>query len=117
MVEFAIVLPLILTVLFAIIEFGIAYNNYETVTDAARVGARKAAVSRSASNPAAAAEQAARNSATGLDQTKLAVAVNDPTWASGSDVTVVVTYPYSIDIFGIPVKTGVLTASTTERVE
>ena len=45
MTEFAIVLPMLAMLLFGIIQFGILYNNYVTVTDAAR-GARKAAVSR-----------------------------------------------------------------------
>ena len=46
MTEFAIVLPMLAMLLFGIIQFGILYNNYVTVTDAARAGARKAAVSR-----------------------------------------------------------------------
>jgi Flp pilus assembly protein TadG len=117
MVEFAIVLPLLLMVLFAIVQLGITYRHYEAVTDAARVGARKAAVSRTAADPAAAAENAARGSAGDLDQTKLEVTVTPAPWAAGSDVKVEVSYPYSIDIFGIPVKTGFLTSSTTERVE
>jgi Flp pilus assembly protein TadG len=117
MVELALALPLLLMLLFGIIQFGAAYNHYETVTDAARVGARKAAVSRLAPNPTAVAEQAARDAASDLDQSQLQVEVTDPTWDSGSDVTVRVSYPYEINIFGIPVKTGLLTSTTTERVE
>jgi Flp pilus assembly protein TadG len=51
MVEFALVLPLLCVVLFGIVQFGILYNNYVTLTDATRAGARKAAVSRLAANP------------------------------------------------------------------
>jgi hypothetical protein len=35
----------------------------------------------------------------------------------GSDVTVTATYPYTIDLLGVIVKSGTLSASTTERVE
>jgi Flp pilus assembly protein TadG len=117
MVELALVLPVLLTVLFATIQFGIAYNHYETVTDAARVGARKAAVSRTAPDPVAATAQAARNSAAGLDQTQLQVDVATAAWQPGNDVTVKVSYPYSIDVFGLALKSGQLTSTTTERIE
>ena len=46
MTEFAVVLPVVALVLFAIVQFGIAFNNYLTLTDAVRRGARTAAVSR-----------------------------------------------------------------------
>ena len=46
MVEFALVLPILMALLLGIIQFGIVFNNYITLTDAARAGARKAAVSR-----------------------------------------------------------------------
>jgi Flp pilus assembly protein TadG len=117
MVEFVIVLPLVLMLLFGIIQFGTIFNHVETITDAARVGARKAAVSRLEADPVALAEAAARGSAAGLDQSQMEVEVQDDTWTAGSNVTVTVTYPYSIDILGVPVKTGMLSSSTTERVE
>lgn len=43
-VEFAIILPILVTIVFAIIEFGIVYNNWIALTHAAREGARLAAV-------------------------------------------------------------------------
>lgn len=45
-VEFALILPILLMIVFAIFEFGIAYNNYISLTHAAREGARLAAVNR-----------------------------------------------------------------------
>jgi Flp pilus assembly protein TadG len=53
MVEFTLVLPVLLVVLFGIIQFGIAFNNYVALTDAVRAGARTAAVSRFSSTPVA----------------------------------------------------------------
>ena len=53
MVEFTLVLPVLLVVLFGIIQFGIAFNNYVALTDAVRAGARTAAVSRFSPTPVA----------------------------------------------------------------
>jgi Flp pilus assembly protein TadG len=36
MVEFAIILPILLVLVFGIIQFGITFNNYMTLTDAVR---------------------------------------------------------------------------------
>ena len=43
-VEFALILPILIMLVFGIVEFGIAFNNYITITHAAREGARIAAV-------------------------------------------------------------------------
>ena len=117
MVEFALVVPIICLVLFGVLQFGMLYNDYVTVTDASRVGARKAAVSRLAANPAAEAEAAARSSAAGLDQSQLDVNVAATAWEHGEAVTVEATYPYEIDLLGLVVASGELSSETTERVE
>lgn len=116
--EFALVLPLLAFLLFAVIQFGVLFNHYLTVTDAARAGARKAAVSRNEGDPAGAAEAAARASAENLDQGQMGVAVSaSPAWEQGADVTVSVTYPYEISLVGMAVASGTLESTTTERVE
>jgi Flp pilus assembly protein TadG len=117
MVEFALVVPILCVVLFGIMQFGALYNDYVTLTDASRVGARKATVSKYEVNPEAAAEAAARNSAKGLDPDKLGVLVSATAWERGQSVTVVATYPYEIDLLGFVVASGDLTSETTERVE
>jgi len=43
-VEFALILPILIILIFGIVQFGIAFNNYITITHAAREGARIAAV-------------------------------------------------------------------------
>jgi Flp pilus assembly protein TadG len=125
-VEFALILPILMALLLGIIQFGIVFNNYVTITDAARAGARKAAVSRFLSDNGAAAKIVAKNSAQGLDQSKLGVTVSACTagvcsataWnVPGSDVVVTTTYPYSIHILGWTVKAGNLTSTTKERLE
>jgi Flp pilus assembly protein TadG len=116
MAEFALVLPVLALLLFGVIQFGIVFNQYLTLTDAVRAGARKAAVSRQASNPSAAAQSAVKGAAGDLDQSKLSITVTS-SWQPGSDVTVGATYPYSINLLGMVVKSGALSSSTTERVE
>lgn len=114
--EFALVLPILALLLFGIIQLGVVFNHYVTVTDAVRAGARKAAVSRHQSDPVGTAANAVRSSAPNLDQAQLAVAVNS-TWQQGTDVTVTASYPFQVSLLGFVVTSGQLTSTTTERVE
>jgi Flp pilus assembly protein TadG len=114
--EFALCLPILALLLFAVIQFGIAFNNYVTLTDATRAGARKAAVGRQLSNPAGACVTAIRTASTDLTQSDLSPSCTS-TWQPGADVTVTATYPYRISLLGMVVKSGRLSSTTTERVE
>ncbi len=116
MTEFALILPVLALLLFAIIQCGIVFHNYVTIADATRAGARKAAVSRDLPDPAAAATAAVRSSASGLDSGDLDVSVSS-SFDRGADVTVTTSYPYSISLLGLVVKSGRITSKTTERVE
>jgi Flp pilus assembly protein TadG len=116
MTEFAIVLPVLVLLVFGVIQFGILFNNYVTLTDAARAGARKAAVSRNDPNPVDTTVTQVQNSASDLNQSDLAVTVAS-SWAPASDVTVTATYPYSINLLGLVVASGRLSSKVTERVE
>ena len=118
LVEFAALLPVLCLLLFAIIQFGVVFHDYITVTDASRVGARKAAVSRHAGDTGAAAEAAALNAATSLDDDLVTASCDSDDWdMPGEDVSCTVTYPYSIEVLGMPVVNGTLTSVTTERLE
>jgi Flp pilus assembly protein TadG len=114
--EFAMVLPLLALLLFGVIQFGIVFHQYVTLTDAVRAGGRQGAVSRDLANPTDRVVDRVRTSAADLDPGKLGVSVSS-TWVQGSDVQVVATYPYNISLLGVVVKTGTLRAQTTERVE
>ena len=114
--EFALALPILVLLLFAVIQFGIVFNNYVTLTDATRAGARKGTVGRQVTNPQSSVINAVRSSATDLKQSDLSITVTS-TWKPGADVTVTATYPYSIKLLGLPVKSGRLSSTTTERVE
>jgi Flp pilus assembly protein TadG len=126
MTELALVLPVFVVLLFAIIQFGIAFNNYLTLTDATRAGARKAAVSRFIGDNGASAVAAVKTSASGLDQATLAPGISVTStnasgaadWTTSGDVvTVTATYPYTINLFGFSVTSGSLTSTTKERLE
>ena len=116
MTEFAIVMPILLFLLLGIIQFGIVFNNYVTLTDAVRAGARKGAVARRLTDPTGAVTQQVRDAATDLNPSNLSVSVTS-TFVQGSDVTVTATYPYDIKLLGLVVKSGSLHSSMTERVE
>jgi Flp pilus assembly protein TadG len=117
--ELALVFPILLVILMAIAQFGILFNNYITLTDATRTGARKAAVSRFTGDQGTAAGLAVRAAASNLTPNKLIVSVTSSSnWtAPGSDVIVTATYPYDLNIFGWVIQSGNLTSTTKERLE
>jgi Flp pilus assembly protein TadG len=118
MTEFALVLPILALLLFGVIQFGIVFNHYLTLTDAVRAGARKAAVGRHLPDPPGSAATAVRDAATDLDQSQLNVAVTvTPGWAAGAEATVSADYPYQISLLGLVVRSGRMHSTTKERVE
>lgn len=120
MTEFALIAPILIVLVFGVIQFGIAFNNYMTLTDAARAAARKGAVSRELGSGAAqsACETAGYNAGSNLESpgTKFKVSCSS-SWSAGSDVTVTATYPYSISLLDWVVYDGTLTSTMKERVE
>ena len=118
MTEFAFVLPILLVVLFGIIQFGIAFNNYVALTDAARAASRKGAVSRSSSDPKGDCESTGYAAGANLKNpgTDFVVTCSSD-WSAGSDVTVTATYPYDIKLLDWVVASGTLNTTMKERVE
>jgi Flp pilus assembly protein TadG len=125
-VEFAFVMPFLVFLLLAIWQFGVAFRNYLSITDAARVGARTAAVSRTAT---AGTCQSAKNAIQGTVSASQWSVISsritcNPTspGSVGSSYTISITYPASVglpSIFGLPRMTlgWNLSASATERLE
>ena len=121
-VEFAVILPLIAMLFLGIWQCGVAFHKYLVFTDAARVGARKAAVSLTAAGgPCPAAKTAVMNS----------VGATSPLWTTdlqggarvtcsgtataGQPYTISISVPFNITVFST--RVGTMKASATERLE
>jgi Flp pilus assembly protein TadG len=114
LVEFALVLPILATLILGVIQFGIVFHDYLALTDAVRTGARQAAVTHDSGT----ASNAVIGSASELNTADIAVSVSPSSgWQPGSDVTVTASYPYDISLLGVVIKSGRLNAQTTDRVE
>jgi Flp pilus assembly protein TadG len=118
MVEFVIVLPILVMLVLGICQFGLAFHNYLSITDATRVGARAAAVKRTA-DPCDAAKAAIQ--ATAPKQWDEISSIDcwtpNPTDPKvGEPFKVTVKYPYKIGLPGFSTS-GELTASAEERLE
>lgn len=118
MVEFTLILPCLLLLILGIYQFGQTYADYIQVTNAARDGGRKALVSRGDTNGVSDAITAAKDATWWLDKSKMGVTVSPgQPWTQGQNVTVTVTYPYSISLLGLVVASGTLKSATTVRME
>lgn len=117
LVEFALLAPILLLILFGIVQFGIAFRDSIALTDAVRAGARQATVSRNAPDPVSSTRSAVLAAASDLDAAKVIVTASPLPWTEGAKVTVSATYPYDINILGIVVASGYLHSATSERVE
>jgi Flp pilus assembly protein TadG len=118
MTEFALVLPILLVLMLGIVQFGVAFNNYVTLTDAVRAGARKAAVSRNSSDPAGACRAQVIAAAGNLNSTELSKNLSCvSSWGAGTDVTVHADYPYDIKLLNWSVYSGRFDSTMKERVE
>ena len=99
----------------------------ERSTDATRVGARQAAVSRSIqppSNRIPLVVSKVQRAAVNLNTAQMTVTVEPvmidgitPGWEESGDVTVRATYPFRINLFGMVIYDGLLQSRTVERVE
>jgi Flp pilus assembly protein TadG len=126
-VELGLVLPVLLLLLLGVIQFGNIFRDYIALTDATRVGARQAAVSRSIqppSNRIPLVVSKVQRAAVNLDTSRMTVTVDPvmvdgvtPGWEASGDVTVRSTYPFKINLFGMVLYQGLLQSRTTERVE
>jgi len=94
MVEFALILPLLVMLVFGIVEFGRAYNAKITLTAATREGARLLALNGSADQ----VRTRVRDSAPSLDTARIAFAPITAPCPAGGLAEVRATYPLAWDI-------------------
>jgi Flp pilus assembly protein TadG len=127
--EFALIVPVLLLILFSIIQFGITINNYIQITSGARAGARTLAISRGSATPYQDSVTAFRNSAPNISPT-MTLSVNGTACSSngacqpllaaaaGQPAVFRATLPCNLQVMGFDFAPGCqLVSQTTERVE
>ena len=118
MPEFALVLPILIVILLGIVQFGLVFKQYLTLTDAVREGARKAAVSRHLLDPEgyvkAEVVKAGSDLGDEFDANDVDVVSS---WDPGVDVVIKGSFEFDINVLGVVVKSGTMTSTATERVE
>jgi Flp pilus assembly protein TadG len=123
-VEFALLLPVLLTILFGIIEFGMIMYGREVVTNASREGARAGIVQVSPKPTSGDITTIATNylTSTGVNPSDVTITVTGAGGASPAMLTVTATYNYPWLIRYIPNVLGLpsplpIAMSTTMRHE
>jgi Flp pilus assembly protein TadG len=109
MVEIALILPLLLMLLFGIIEFGRAYNATISMQAAAREGARELALRRSAGE----VDAAVRDAAPSVDIDSISQSACPAT--GDGEARVVVTEGFTFAIPFVPLGTRTLSATGVMR--
>jgi Flp pilus assembly protein TadG len=141
LVEFAIILPLLLLLVTGIIEFGLMFNKYITLTDAARNGAQTLAVGRGLTDGCdpAVLQAVESGSSTGLTSSQVTPSFSSSsdqcgtgtyvysasgntvsggnTWTQGDQATVTVTQPFTLSIFGMGLYQLNLSASASDAIQ
>jgi Flp pilus assembly protein TadG len=120
--ELALILPILATVLYIVVQFGQVYLQYQEVTAATSEGARQAATMAGVADPGRTSTiQSTVGAGTSLgtaatfNSSGLVVTVSS-TWTPGDPVTVTTTYPASVSILGVTLFSGRLTTRRTARV-
>jgi Flp pilus assembly protein TadG len=110
MVEMVLLLPLLLLLLFGMLEFGRMYNANITLTHATREGARTLAIERDGDL----AVQATRDAAVSLDQNLLSVSA-PASCDTGDPATVTSQYQFNYSIPFFAGSTMTMTSSSVMR--
>lgn len=135
LIEVAVVSPVLLMMVFGILQFGVVMNTNVTLNDAVRVASRTLALTRGIPDPCATSATKLKNVAQGFTTANLniTVRVNGNTYGpstsptcsgqgvlmvSGADASVEATYPCAAVIYGVDyIPSCRLRASTTVRAE
>lgn len=118
LLEFALVLPILLLLVFGIIEFGRVFHSYLVVTQAAREGARVGVVGGTDDEVSA----TVKGVAAGLDEARLSVSIDPPEGLRSRGDSLCVNVNYSVPLV-VPLIAELvpnpfpLTVTATMRVE
>ncbi len=91
LVEFALVLPVMLLMLFALVDFGRGFYSWLIVTNAAREGARVGATQK----PLTDIQQRITDSAAGIDTSDLTITVTNVQGPRGQPIVVDLSYDFT----------------------
>jgi Flp pilus assembly protein TadG len=130
-VEFALVAPMLFFLVLGMCQFGITVNQYLTLTNAVRSGARQLSMGRGDATPRPDAVNLIYASAPNLTQASITITTSvngtacatdaacETALAAGLPTTVAASYPCSLAFFGYNFAAGgcTLASQTTERVE
>jgi Flp pilus assembly protein TadG len=138
LLEFAIVLPLLLILVTGIMQFGLLFNRYITLTDAVRSGAQTLALGRGLSDPCDPAVLQTLQSASAIGLTSAQVTPSFPSSSDhcgtgtytydtsgntngnaveGDQATLTATQPFSLNVFGVGLFQLNLSASASDAVQ
>jgi Flp pilus assembly protein TadG len=128
--EFALVLPLLLTLLFGVIKLGLVLNNDAEIINGARATARVIAVARGSTTPWSDANTTFKSSTSNVATAAMSVLVNGAACSSDSGcqalltnsaglaLTVIATAPCDLQIMGVDFAPKCqLQTQTVERIE
>jgi Flp pilus assembly protein TadG len=130
-VEFALCATVFFMIVFGLLKVATIYGDFVALQHAARDGSRKGSVTRGTGNANSAAVGAAVTTAvqqagTFLDPAQMGITVtpldsnykpNGTLWEAHDRVEVTVTYPWKLDVLGLPVWSGTMSTTTQAIIE
>jgi Flp pilus assembly protein TadG len=129
-VEFALCAIVFFMIVFGLLKVATIYGDYVALQHAARDGARKGSITRGTGNANSAAVTAAvttavKNAGTFLDPAQMGITVtgldstpaNGTLWEPHDIVEVTVTYPWALDVLGLPIWSGNMSTTTQAIIE
>jgi Flp pilus assembly protein TadG len=129
-VEFALCATVFFMIVFGLLKVATIYGDYVALQHAARDGSRKGSVTRGTANANAASVGAAvttavRGASAFLDPNSMTITVtgkdsmvpNGTLWEAHDRVEVTVTYPWKLDVLGLPVWSGTMSTTTQAIIE
>ena len=114
-VEMALVLPILVTLLFGMVTFGLMYNTQIALTGAAREGARYMAINNDSACVTGARQKVVNSAGTTPQLTCADVSVTPEVCAPGADVTVTATRAFTYNVPFVPAGTRLVTGKAVMK--
>ena len=130
-VEFSLCAIVFFMIVFGLLKVAVIYGDWVALQHAARDGSRKGSVTRGTGNANAtsvgtAVTTAVQGAGSILDSSKMDITVtgldsnvspNGTLWEAHDRVQVTVTYPWKLDVLGLPVWSGTMSTTTQAIIE